>query len=149
MKKFADQKRTERHFNVGDWNYLRLQPYSQISLAHSTHPKLSSHYYGPFEIEERVGKVAYRFRLPADIAIHPVLQVSQLKQHLSKGQVVPPTLLISSSDGQLKVYPRKILDCRTIKWGNIAVPQILLTWTNLPPKDASWEDYDDIASRFP
>jgi hypothetical protein len=27
MKRFADKKRSERTFNVGDWVYLKLQPY--------------------------------------------------------------------------------------------------------------------------
>jgi hypothetical protein len=49
----------------------------------------------------------------------------------------------------LRIYPSKILSRRAIKRDNIAVPQILLSWTNLPPEDASWEDYGDIASRFP
>jgi len=32
MKKFADVKRSERKFKVGDWVYLKLQPYRQISV---------------------------------------------------------------------------------------------------------------------
>ena len=33
MKFFADKKRTEREFLVGDWVYLKLQPYRQTSIA--------------------------------------------------------------------------------------------------------------------
>jgi hypothetical protein len=33
MKTFADRKRTEREFEVGDYVYLRLQPYRQCSVA--------------------------------------------------------------------------------------------------------------------
>ncbi|XP_059458363.1 uncharacterized protein LOC132187956 [Corylus avellana] len=32
MKRYADLKRTERSFQEGDWVYLRLQPYRQLSL---------------------------------------------------------------------------------------------------------------------
>ena len=33
MKQFADKHRTERVFAVGDWVYLKLQPYRQTSVA--------------------------------------------------------------------------------------------------------------------
>jgi transposase InsO family protein len=149
MKKFADQNRTERSFKIGDWVYLRFQPYRQISVSNSKNTKLNPRFYGPFEIEDRVGSVAYRLRLPVGSAIHPVLHVSQLKQHLSRGQVVSPQLPLLSPEGQLQLYPAQILERRAIKRNNVAVPQILVSWTNLPAEDASWEDYDDIAVRFP
>ena len=38
-------------------------------------------YDGPFEIMKKVGKVAYKLRLPEHLqAYHPVFYVSQLKQ---------------------------------------------------------------------
>jgi len=33
MKKLADSHRTEGVFNEGDWVYLRLQPYRQITVG--------------------------------------------------------------------------------------------------------------------
>lgn len=33
MKFFADRKRSDREFQVGDWVYLKLQPYKQQSVA--------------------------------------------------------------------------------------------------------------------
>jgi hypothetical protein len=148
MKKFADTHHTECKFDVGDWVYLRLCPYRRISLSHSTYPKLSPYFYEPFEIEERVSTVVYHLRLPVGTDIHPVLHVSQLNRHLSRDQVISPYLSITSPEGQLHIYPHKILDRRVVKRNNIAVPQILLSWTNLPPEDAFWEDYDAIASQF-
>ena len=35
MKQQADQHRSERSFEVGDWVILRLQPYKQMSLKQS------------------------------------------------------------------------------------------------------------------
>jgi hypothetical protein len=32
MKQQADKHRSERSFEVGDWVFLRLQPYKQMSL---------------------------------------------------------------------------------------------------------------------
>jgi hypothetical protein len=142
MKKYTDLNHTERKFEVGDWVYFKLQPYRQISISKGKNQKLAPHFYGPFEIEEWVGTVAYRLRLPAGSAIHPVLHVSQLKKYIARDTIVSPTLPLLSNEGQLKIFPEYILDRRAIKRGNIAVPQLLVKWTNLSEADASWEDYD-------
>jgi len=56
----ADKHRSERHFNVGDEVFVKLQPYVQSTLAPRTNQKLSFKYFGPFTILERVGSVAYK-----------------------------------------------------------------------------------------
>jgi hypothetical protein len=149
MKKYANQNRTERSFSVDDWVYLKLQPYRQISMAGKNNQKLSPRFYGPFKIEQRMGCAAYHLRLPAGSAIHPLLHVSQLKKHFSRGNNVSPILPIASSTGQLKIYPLQILDRRSIKRDNSAISQLLIRWVNLPPEDSSWEDYDIIALHYP
>lgn len=76
MKFFADKRRTEREFVVGDWVYLKLQPYRQTSLALRRNLKLSSKYYGPYLILEKVGLVAYKLALPMQSKINLVFHVS-------------------------------------------------------------------------
>jgi hypothetical protein len=63
MKKYADQHRTERHFSVGDWVYLKLQPTGRYQGKKVKH-KLSPRFYGPFEVLVKIGKVAYQLNLP-------------------------------------------------------------------------------------
>ena len=67
MKFFADKHRIERSFQVGDWVFLRLQPYKQKSITSKGKWKLSPRFYGPFQVLQRVGEVAYRLDLPSDI----------------------------------------------------------------------------------
>jgi hypothetical protein len=82
IKKFVDSKRMERQFNLGDMVYLKLQPFRLTDFGINQHFKLSTKFYGPFRVIEKVGTAAYRLQLPDNAEIHPVFHVSQLKQHL-------------------------------------------------------------------
>ncbi|XP_075074638.1 uncharacterized protein LOC142162214 [Nicotiana tabacum] len=109
MKQFVDQRRTEREFQVGDMVYLKLQPYRQTFIALKKNLKLSSKYYGLFQVISRIGQVAYKLLLPPDSKVHPA---------------------------------------QLIQRGNIVAVKVLVQWSNLPPKDASWEDYDFLKKKF-
>ncbi|XP_062015306.1 uncharacterized protein LOC133731881 [Rosa rugosa] len=64
MKTTYDKRHTKRKFAVGDHVYLKLQVYKQHSVHQQDRHKLSPRYYGPFEVTERIGQVAYRHSLP-------------------------------------------------------------------------------------
>jgi hypothetical protein len=65
MKQHADIGRSDHEFSVGDFVYVKLQPYIQGSVAVRACHKLSFKYFGPFKIVARISKVAYKlsFRL--------------------------------------------------------------------------------------
>ena len=79
MKTQADKSRSELQFVVGDWVYLKLQPYVQTSLAARANQKLAFKFFGPFQVIGRVGAVTCKLKLPENSAIHPIFHVSQLK----------------------------------------------------------------------
>lgn len=81
MKTFADVKRRPDNFEVRQWAYVKLRPYRQSSVSGTTHHKLAKCYFGPFEIIECVGHVAYRLRLPTTSRIHPVFHCSMLHRY--------------------------------------------------------------------
>jgi Integrase zinc binding domain len=54
MKKYADLKRSERSFYEGDWVYLKLQSYRQVSVKGNLGMhKLKSKFYGPLKYLKR------------------------------------------------------------------------------------------------
>ena len=142
MKFFADKKRTEREFLVGDWVYLKLQPYRQTSIALRRNLKLSSKYYGPYLIVERIGLLAYKLALPSHYKIHPVFHVSLLKKKVGDRVVIQSQLHYTNDDGQFLVKPVATLQRQMVKRNNVAAVRVLVQWSNLPPEDATWEDYD-------
>jgi hypothetical protein len=74
QKIYAFRKRTPREFKIGDHVYIRVRP-RKISLRMGACAKMAPRYYGPFEILDRVGPVAYRLVLPPTVKGHNVFHV--------------------------------------------------------------------------
>ena len=77
MKQHENQNRSKRSFDVGDWVFLRLQPYKQMSLKQAKKDnKLSPKYYGPYKVLQNIGTMAYKLELPTSSQVHPIFHVS-------------------------------------------------------------------------
>src|SRR3954463_19857 len=80
QKRYADPKRREVTYEVGDRAYLRVSPL-RVVKRFGVKGKLAPRYVGPFKILSRKGEVAYEIELPESLfAIHNVFHVSQLKK---------------------------------------------------------------------
>ena len=132
MKKMADQHRSARTFTVGDWVFLKMQPYVWSSLDSRSSHKLSFKYFGPFQVLERVGTVVYKLLLPPSSSVHPVFHVSQLKkvlppdtQHLRDAQL----FMIEDATTPASV---KIINTCLRRVGNFVVLHTLVQWGDPP-----------------
>ena len=56
MKHQADKRGSKRSFNIGDYVYLRLQPYVLASLVPRLHHKLCFKYFSPFYIVDKINE---------------------------------------------------------------------------------------------
>ena len=100
-------------------------------------------FMGPYEIIQRVGKVAYKLQLPPSSKIFPVFHVSLLKAYKSD-----PTREQTSSDplelaNDAYFVVEKILDHqlrhRPGKKKNRKVMHYLIKWEGYPSTENSWE----------
>ncbi|XP_019264463.1 PREDICTED: uncharacterized protein LOC109242092 [Nicotiana attenuata] len=121
----ANKHRSDRQFKEGDWVYLKIQPYRQVTLSGTQFSKLSAKYYGPYQILQKVGTVAYKLSMPPQLLLHHTFHVSQLKPCYKLPETIsyPPIIDISSP---YCPQPQKILDRRIIQKGNKAVAQVLV-----------------------
>ncbi|GMI77908.1 hypothetical protein HRI_001460100 [Hibiscus trionum] len=149
MKSQADKRRVECEFQVGDKVFLKLQPYRQQSVATRGCLKLSPKWFGPFEVTDKVGKVAYRLKLPLNSQVHPVFHVSQLKKRVGPHEIVQQELPVIDPDGSISKEPLRIIDRRIGKRGNRAVTEVLVEWSNSFPEDATWEVLHSLLQQFP
>lgn len=148
MKLYADQQRTDKSFQVGDWVYLKLKPYRQLSTKAIKDHKLSKRFFGPFRILEKIGSVAYKFDLPPSSRIHPVFHISLLKEH--HGEILPsttPSLPFSFRDNHPILKPKSILDRRIVPNGPLSKEQVLVQWEYSLPEEATWEDLLDLEGK--
>jgi hypothetical protein len=91
QRSYADTRRRELSFEVGDYVYLKVSPI-RGTKRFGVKGKLAPRYIGPYQIQARRGEVAYQLSLPENLsAVHDVFQVSQLKKCLRVPEEQLPT----------------------------------------------------------
>jgi hypothetical protein len=94
QKSYADRRRRELKFDVGDHVYLKVSPIRETRRFH-VHEKLAPRYIGSYPVIKRIGTATYKIKLPEQLSdVHNVFHVSQLLKCLRvpEEQVVPDTL---------------------------------------------------------
>ncbi|KAJ0435523.1 putative nucleotidyltransferase, Ribonuclease H [Helianthus annuus] len=150
QKSYADKRKRPLEFQVGDRVLLKVSPWKGV-VRFGKRGKLNPRYVGPFEITEKVGKVAYRLNLPAELsAVHNVFHVSNLKKCLSDETLVIPFKELTI-DEQLHFTeePIEITDreIKTLKRSQI--PLVRVRWNSRRGPEFTWEREDQMKSKYP
>ena len=95
---------------------------------------------------ERIGKVAYKLKLPADSMVHPIFQVSLLKRCIAPNIVSQPLPAGLTDDWELRVQPSEVLAMRKNSQAEL---EVLIKWQDMPKFQSSWEHAEDIELSFP
>ncbi|XP_022158211.1 uncharacterized protein LOC111024747 [Momordica charantia] len=148
QKSYADNRRNELEFNVGDHVFLRVAPAKGI-LLFDKKGKLSPRYIGPFEILEHVGPVAYKLALPPSLAaVHNVFHVSILRKYVYDPlHVLDPEPLPLDGTLYYEEVPVEILAKETKMLRNRAIDLVKVLWRNHQVEEATWEREDEIRTK--
>jgi hypothetical protein len=75
-------------FKVGDCVFLKVSPMMGVMWL-GKNGKLSLRFVRPFEITQRMGRLAYRIALPPDLVrTHDVFHVSMLRKYIANPDII-------------------------------------------------------------
>ncbi|XP_071924879.1 uncharacterized protein [Coffea arabica] len=121
QKSYADTRRKDLQFEVGDKVFLRVKPLKG-GVVSKKGKKLKPSYVGPFEILKRIGKVAYQLRLPSSKAkVHNVFHVSMLKKyhpdpsHVLQLEEIEVDESLAYEEGPVKILEKEMKELRSKK----------------------------------
>ena len=120
--------------------------YRQKSLARKVNEKLCARFYVPFEVEARVGQVAYKLKLPSESKIRPTLHISQLKKAIGEPQEVIPLPPQLTNEGELLVEPEGVISTRVNSQSG--QEEFLIKWKGFPSHESTWELKSVVKEKF-
>ncbi|KAJ0103101.1 hypothetical protein Patl1_06480 [Pistacia atlantica] len=96
MKLYADRKRADKEFQVGDKVYLRLHPYQQISVVMRRNLKLSPRYYGTYMVivGEHIRPFTELPEVTTEATLEPEPEMILNRRMIKKGQRARVEMLV-------------------------------------------------------
>jgi hypothetical protein len=150
QKSYADTRRRDLEFKVGDFVYLNLSPMKGMKRF-NVKGKLSPRYVGPFKILDRRGEVAYNLELPENMSgVHNLFHVSQLKKCLCvpEEQLSLEELDIKE-DLTYTECPIKILEVAERITRSKIIRMCKVQWNKHSEDEATWEREEDLRAEHP
>ena len=150
QKSYADNRRKDLMFEVGDHVFLKVSPTKGI-VRFGKRGKLNPRFIGPFEILKKVGNVAYQLALPPALeSVHPVFHVSMLRKYIRD-----PSHVINFEPLQLQPnltfeeQPVEILDRKEQVLRTKVIPLVKVLWRNFSQEEATWELEAEMQKKHP
>ncbi|KAJ0954851.1 putative nucleotidyltransferase, Ribonuclease H [Helianthus annuus] len=150
QKSYANKRRKPLEFEVNDRVMLKVSPWKGV-VRFGKRGKLNPRYVGPFKILERIGKVAYRLELPAELGnVHDVFHVSQLKKCLVDETLVVPFQELKLDDKlQFVEEPIEIMDREVKVRKHSRIPIVRVRWNLRRGPEFTWEREDQTKLKYP
>ena len=150
QKSYADTRRRDLSFQVGDYVYLKVSPMRSVKRFNMK-GKLAPRYVGPFKVLRRCGEVAYQLELPPSLsAVHDVFHVSQLKKCLLvPEEQIPLEEVAVGDDLTYEEFPIKILDTAEKVTRSRTIKMCKVQWNRYSESEATWEREDELRKTYP
>jgi hypothetical protein len=149
QKSYADHRRRELNFDVGDFVYLKVSPMRGLHRF-KVQGKLAPRFIGQFKILEKRGEVAYQLGLLPQLSdAHDVFHVSQLKKWLRVSEKqLPMEELEAKEDLSYQEYPIKILETSERVTRNKKIKMCMVQWSHHTDEEAIWEREEELKAEF-
>ena len=149
QKSYADRRRSELEFQVGDFVLLKVSPWKGV-IRFRKRGKLGPRYIGPFRVIARVGKIAYCLELLAELGqIHDTFHVSQLRKCVAdKSAVVPLEDIQVDWSLNYAERPAAVRDRRTKVLRNKEVPLVQVQWQHWKGSELTWESETEMREQY-
>ena len=101
--------------------------------------KLKKDFMGPFKIQERIGRQAYRLLLRETWKVHPVFRISLLKKWNAVDLQEEEEILVEEPEVEESYYQiEKLLRWRRVKRGRCEKTEYLVLWKDYQIEEAQW-----------
>jgi hypothetical protein len=150
QRSYADTRRRELNFEVGDYVYLKVSPI-RGTKRFGVKGKLAPRYIGPYEIQARRGEVAYQLSLPENLStVQDVFHVSQLKKCLRvPEEQLPMEDLEVQEDLTYVEKPMQILETADRVTRRTTIRMCKVRWGHHSEEEVTWEIEDDLRAKYP
>ena len=150
QKSYADPRRRDVQFGVGDHVFLQISPMKGV-MRFGKKGKLTPRYIGPFEILDRVGNVSYRLALPPNFGhVHPVFHISMLRKYVPHPSHILQTQEIEvDKDLSYEEVPVAIVDRQIRKLRNKEIAMVKVQWRNHEVEECTWESEQSMKEKYP
>ena len=150
QKSYADPRRRDVQFGVGDHVFLKISPMKGV-MRFGKKGKLTPRYIGPFEILDRVGNVSYRLALPPNFGhVHPVVHISMLRKYVPHPSHILQTQEIQvDKDLSYEEVPVAIVDRQIRKLRNKEIAMVKVQWRNHKVEECTWESEQSMKDKYP
>nr|GEW35776.1 putative reverse transcriptase domain-containing protein [Tanacetum cinerariifolium] len=149
QKSYSDKRRKPLEFKVEDRVLLKVYPWKGV-VRFGKKGKLAPRYVGPFKIVERVGRVAYRLKLPQELScIHDTFHVSNLKKCLAESNAQIPLEEIKVDENLRFVEePIEIVERDAKKMKRRRIPLVKVQWNSRQGAEYTWEREDQFKTKY-
>ncbi|GAU51356.1 hypothetical protein TSUD_413040, partial [Trifolium subterraneum] len=150
QKSYHDKRRKDVEFQEGDHVFLRVTSTTGVGRALKSR-KLTSKFIGPYQISERIGKVAYRIALPITLSnLHDVFHVSQLRKYVSDpSHVIEPDDIQVKDNLTIETIPLRIEGREVKKLRNKEIASVKVIWGGPAGENATWELESKMKGSYP
>ncbi|KAJ1574520.1 hypothetical protein NDA15_004427 [Ustilago hordei] len=133
-----NRKHKDIEFKVGDMVYINHRNWKTRRPT----PKLDTRFAGPYPVQERVGRRAYRITLPANLRVHDVFHVSMLEpaRTSSLPQCAEQPTIPSLPDEDLDFEVEALID----KHSHNGTTEYKVLWRGYSEEAASWEPVENL-----